>query len=160
VTVTPLDVWNAYPGSDLLPIDPPEEYENFKEYTKRVEDDFDACGDTLFAFIMRECSSSDGHPLEVSSLMHRALCDLAAVRSMADEKLFKLTTTPAETPIAHLPLSVRSRKAVAKLGIKTIEQLARQRPEDLLLCRNFGESGLNEIREKLSDRGLTLREEE
>lgn len=157
--ITPLDVYNAYPGSDLLAIEQPEPYENFSEYLRRVGKDLPECGDTLFAFIMRECSGSDGHPLEISSLMHRALCDIAAIRSMADEKLFGVTTKIG-TPVEQLRLSVRSQKAVNSLGIKTVEQLARTAPKELLACKNFGASGLNEIREKLDARGFTLKEEE
>ncbi len=61
--------------------------------------------------------------------------------------------------IADLNLSVRARKCTTKLGITTIGDLIRRTAEDLLECKNFGVTSLNEVREKLSERGLKLRGE-
>jgi DNA-directed RNA polymerase subunit alpha len=60
-------------------------------------------------------------------------------------------------PITELNLSVRARKCTTKLGINTIGELIRRTAEDLLECKNFGVTSLNEVREKLSERGLKLR---
>jgi DNA-directed RNA polymerase subunit alpha len=60
-------------------------------------------------------------------------------------------------PIAELNLSVRAKKCTTKLGIVTIGDLARRTAEDLLECKNFGVTSLNEVREKLTERGLKLR---
>jgi DNA-directed RNA polymerase subunit alpha len=60
-------------------------------------------------------------------------------------------------PITDLNLSVRARKCTTKLGISTIGDLIRRTAEDLLECKNFGVTSLNEVREKLSERGLKLR---
>jgi DNA-directed RNA polymerase subunit alpha len=60
-------------------------------------------------------------------------------------------------PIAELNLSVRAKKCTTKLGIVTIGDLARRTAEDLLECKNFGVTSLNEVREKLAERGLKLR---
>ena len=60
-------------------------------------------------------------------------------------------------PITELNLSVRARKCTSKLGINTIGDLVRRTAEDLLECKNFGVTSLNEVREKLSERGLKLR---
>jgi DNA-directed RNA polymerase subunit alpha len=60
-------------------------------------------------------------------------------------------------PITDLNLSVRARKCTNKLGITTIGDLVRRTAEDLLECKNFGVTSLNEVREKLSERGLKLR---
>jgi DNA-directed RNA polymerase subunit alpha len=62
-------------------------------------------------------------------------------------------------PIGELNLSVRARKCTTKLGINTIGDLVRRTAEDLLECKNFGVTSLNEVREKLSERGLKLRGE-
>jgi DNA-directed RNA polymerase subunit alpha len=61
--------------------------------------------------------------------------------------------------IGELNLSVRARKCTTKLGITTIGDLVRRTAEDLLECKNFGVTSLNEVREKLSERGLKLRGE-
>jgi DNA-directed RNA polymerase subunit alpha len=60
-------------------------------------------------------------------------------------------------PITELNLSVRARKCTTKLGINTIGDLVRRTAEDLLECKNFGVTSLNEVREKLSEKGLKLR---
>ena len=60
-------------------------------------------------------------------------------------------------PISELNLSVRARKCTTKLGIVTIGDLVRRTGEDLMECKNFGVTSLNEVREKLTERGLKLR---
>jgi len=60
-------------------------------------------------------------------------------------------------PISELNLSVRARKCTTKLGINSIGDLVRRTAEDLLECKNFGVTSLNEVREKLTERGLKLR---
>ena len=36
MNVTPKDIYDAYPGSDLLALEPPEENETFEAYKKRM----------------------------------------------------------------------------------------------------------------------------
>jgi len=62
-------------------------------------------------------------------------------------------------PITELNLSVRARKCMIRLGINTIGELLRRTGDDLLECKNFGVTSLNEVREKLSLQGLKLRGE-
>jgi DNA-directed RNA polymerase subunit alpha len=69
-----------------------------------------------------------------------------------DEEIFGL-------PITELSLSVRARKCTTKLGITTVGELVRRTAEDLMECKNFGVTSLNEVREKLAERGLKLRGE-
>ncbi|MGI9517671.1 MAG: DNA-directed RNA polymerase subunit alpha C-terminal domain-containing protein [Pirellulaceae bacterium] len=64
-----------------------------------------------------------------------------------------------ERPIADLNLSVRARKCMTRLGLTTIGELIRKSADDLLECKNFGVTSLNEIREKLTQFTLTLRGE-
>ena len=59
--------------------------------------------------------------------------------------------------LTDLSLSVRARKCTTKLGIGTIGELIRRTAEDLMECKNFGVTSLNEVREKLAERGLKLR---
>ncbi len=60
-------------------------------------------------------------------------------------------------PITELALSVRARKCTTRLGITTVGELIRRTAEDLMECKNFGVTSLNEVREKLAERGLKLR---
>ncbi len=60
-------------------------------------------------------------------------------------------------PIAELNLSVRARKCMIRLGINTLGDLVRRTGDDLLECKNFGVTSLNEVREKLTVLSLKLR---
>ena len=62
-----------------------------------------------------------------------------------------------ERPMSDLNLSVRARKCMTRLGLTTIGELIRKSGDDLLECKNFGVTSLNEIREKLTHVGLKLR---
>jgi DNA-directed RNA polymerase subunit alpha len=62
-------------------------------------------------------------------------------------------------PIADLNLSVRARKCMTRLGISTIGDLIRRTGDELLECKNFGVTSLNEVRDKLGAHGLKLRGE-
>jgi DNA-directed RNA polymerase subunit alpha len=62
-----------------------------------------------------------------------------------------------ERPMADLNLSVRARKCMVRLGIATVGELLRRTGDDLLECKNFGVTSLNEVREKLTAHGLKLR---
>lgn len=60
-------------------------------------------------------------------------------------------------PVSDLNLSVRARKCMIRLGITTIGDLMRRSGDDLLECKNFGVTSLNEVREKLTVHSLKLR---
>jgi DNA-directed RNA polymerase subunit alpha len=62
-------------------------------------------------------------------------------------------------PVADLNLSVRARKCMIRLGINMLSELCRRTGDDLLECKNFGVTSLNEVREKLGAIGLKLRGE-
>src|SRR5690606_3611152 len=53
-------------------------------------------------------------------------------------------------PISDLNLSVRARKCMIRLGVTTIGDLVRRTGDELLECKNFGVTSLNEVREKLA----------
>jgi DNA-directed RNA polymerase subunit alpha len=60
-------------------------------------------------------------------------------------------------PISDLALSVRARKCMIRLGITTIGELVRHTGDELLECKNFGVTSLNEVRDKITTHGLKLR---
>ena len=62
-----------------------------------------------------------------------------------------------DRPISDLNLSVRARKCMVRLGLTTIGELVRRTGDDLLECKNFGVTSLNEVREKLTRLNLKLR---
>ena len=62
------------------------------------------------------------------------------------------------TPIDQIEFSVRSRKALEGLDVASLGDLAQMSEPELLACRNFGQTSLNEIRQRLGEYGLRLRE--
>ena len=62
-----------------------------------------------------------------------------------------------DRPIADLNLSVRARKCMVRLGISSMGDLLRRTGDELLECKNFGVTSLNEVREKLTIANLKLR---
>lgn len=89
------------------------------------------------------------------------LGQLAAEKRTAD--VFEPETLSADEqallarPISDLNLSVRARKCMIRLGISTIAELIRHTGDELLECKNFGVTSLNEVRDKLTQNGLKLR---
>ena len=59
--------------------------------------------------------------------------------------------------VGELNLSVRARKCMNRLGITSIGQLVQRTADELLSSRNFGVTSLNEIRSRLGDMSLKLR---
>ena len=60
-------------------------------------------------------------------------------------------------PVTDLNLSVRARKCMSRLNIQTIGELVRKSADELLDCKNFGVTSLNEIREKLGQSPFNLK---
>jgi len=59
--------------------------------------------------------------------------------------------------VADLELSVRSRKALQRLNINSVAELASRTEDELLGCKNFGMTSLNEIKQQLGVLGIGLR---
>jgi len=59
--------------------------------------------------------------------------------------------------VDDLQLSVRARKCLEKLDIHTIGELTRKTDAELLGCKNFGVTSLNEIKKAIGNLGLSLR---
>jgi DNA-directed RNA polymerase subunit alpha len=61
--------------------------------------------------------------------------------------------------ITELNLSVRARKCMSKLNLQTVGELIMRSGDELLECKNFGVTSLNEVRERLNEMGLKLKGE-
>jgi DNA-directed RNA polymerase subunit alpha len=62
-----------------------------------------------------------------------------------------------DTPIEDLDLSVRSFNCLKRQGVNTIGQLTECTEADLLNIRNFGAKSIEEVKDKLQQRGLNLK---
>ena len=82
---------------------------------------------------------------EVPAFLEPTESDVSAQESMLNK------------PLDELDLSVRSRNCLSFLNIATLGQLADTTESQLVSCKNFGQTSLNEIRKKLADFGLALK---
>lgn len=61
-------------------------------------------------------------------------------------------------PVAELELSVRARNCMERLNIRTVGELVAKSEPELLAVKNFGQTSLNEVKQRLAERNLTLRQ--
>lgn len=74
-----------------------------------------------------------------------------------------LTSEAAETPIENLDLSVRVFNSLKRTGITTVGnvlELLEKGDDAVMSIRNFGEKSLDELRDKMKEKGFLLDEEE
>ena len=62
-----------------------------------------------------------------------------------------------EMPIEDLDLSERPRNCLKRAQVNTVGELLRKSEDDLLAITNFGQKSLDEVKDKLNERGLALR---
>ena len=105
----------------------------------------------------REALASAGAPL-------RSLVDLVACMSDEPQGLelseilgANVGMPDLDHPIEDLDLSERPRNCLKRGQINTIGELLMRSEEDLLNITNFGQKSLDEIMQKLDERGLSLR---
>lgn len=97
----------------------------------------------------------------------RNLVGLVADLSAAPKGLELGEVSPAtsaspdlELPIEELDLSERPRNCLKRARVDTIGQLVQKTEDDLLAITNFGSKSLEEVLQKLDERGLALRVKE
>jgi len=90
-------------------------------------------------------------------LLNKELGTQAAEQVPLEEMPDPNSPDPTKRPVTELDLSVRCRRIVDILKIKTIGDLTIKSEAELLACPNFGQTSLNEIRTKLDEFGLALR---
>ena len=62
-----------------------------------------------------------------------------------------------DLPIEDLDLSERPRNCLKRAQVNTIGELLLKTEDDLLAVTNFGQKSLDEVIQKLDERGLSLR---
>ncbi|MBZ0151533.1 MAG: tetratricopeptide repeat protein [Planctomycetes bacterium] len=108
---------------------------------------------------IKEILKNKGLRLGMTSdeLMSKDLGEIAEPQLRPEEQPDPNSPDPTRRPVSELDLSVRSRRIVDLLKIRTIGDLAQKTEAELLACPNFGQTSLNEIKTKLDEFGLSLR---
>lgn len=81
--------------------------------------------------------------------------DFRLVAEKTEERVKSL-----DIPIKDLEFSVRSRNCLEQENMRTLGELATKRASELLAIKNFGKKSLYEVREKLAQYGLSLKDED
>ncbi len=120
--------------------------------------------DRLVIDIETDGSITPGDALASAGATLRSLAELVA--SMSDEpqglELGEVADAGASSPDLDLPiedldLSERPSNCLKRAQINTIGELLTKNEDDLLNITNFGQKSLDEVKQKLDERGLTLR---
>jgi DNA-directed RNA polymerase subunit alpha len=120
--------------------------------------------DRLVLDIETDGSISPREALASAASTLRSLVDLIATLSETPQGL-ELSEPVGSTvgvpdldlPIEDLDLSERPRNCLKRAQINTIGELLLRSPDDLMNITNFGQKSLDEILQKLDERGLSLR---
>ena len=67
------------------------------------------------------------------------------------------TSPDLDLPIEDLDLSERPRNCLKRAQINTVKELLTKSEDDLLNITNFGQKSLDEVKQKLDERGYSLR---
>jgi len=94
--------------------------------------------------------------LEEAAKVLRATADL---QDRAHQSLAAVSTA-APGDLSDLRLCVRTRRALAAEGVRWISQLVTWAADDLLQIRGIGIMGLEEIKEQLALRGMSLAQDD
>ena len=120
--------------------------------------------DRLVIDIETDGSISPRESLASASATLRSLVDLIATLSEEPQSLelsepmgANVGVPDLDLPIEDLDLSERPRNCLKRGQINTIGELLLKSTDDLLNITNFGQKSLDEIIQKLDERGLTLR---
>jgi DNA-directed RNA polymerase subunit alpha len=120
--------------------------------------------DRLELDIETDGSISPREALASAGATLRSLVDLVA--SLSDEpqglELGEVASIAASSPDLDLPiedldLSERPRNCLKRAQINSIGELLTKTEDDLLNITNFGQKSLDEVKQKLDERGLSLR---
>lgn len=79
------------------------------------------------------------------------------VRFRSQQPLSEEEQALLNKPVSELNLSVRSRKCMNRLNVNTFGDLVQHTADQLMEAKNFGQTSLAEVREKLAQYGLHLR---
>lgn len=149
----------------VIPVDSifsPVRKATFSVEPTRVEQDTNF--DKLVVDIQTDGSISPAEALASAGDTLRSLVGLIA--DMSDEPQgLELGEVPVagtgpsdlDLPIEDLELSERPRNCLKRAQVNTIGELVNKTEDDLLAITNFGQKSLDEVVEKLDERGLTLR---
>lgn len=153
---------------DVLPVDSiftPVEKVNYQVENTRVgkRNDFDKLTIDIWtngSIGPREAISLSAKILTEHLTSFVNLTEEAKSADMMIEKEETQKEKKLEMTIEELDLSVRSYNCLKRAGINTVQELTEKSEADMMRVRNLGRKSLVEVKEKLADLGLSLKQED
>ncbi|HEV2766938.1 MAG TPA: DNA-directed RNA polymerase subunit alpha [Acidimicrobiales bacterium] len=108
----------------------------------------------------REALASAGQTLRSLVGLVADMSDAASGLELGDVGTVTSGSPDLDLPIEDLDLSERPRNCLKRAQVNTVGELLEKTEEDLLTITNFGQKSLDEVAEKLDERGLSLRRRE
>jgi DNA-directed RNA polymerase subunit alpha len=105
----------------------------------------------------RDALASAGDTLTQLVSLVAQMSDEAPKLELGETSATMASSPELETPIEDLDLSERPRNCLKRAQVNTVGELLRKSEDDLLAITNFGQKSLDEVKEKLNERGLALR---
>ncbi len=120
--------------------------------------------DRLVLDVTTDGSITPGDALASAGATLRSLAELVATLSdepqgleLTDAVDVAASSPDLELPIEDLDLSERPSNCLKRAQVNTIGELLTKTEDDLLNITNFGQKSLDEVKQKLDERGLSLR---
>ncbi len=105
----------------------------------------------------RDALASAGDTLTKLVGLVAEMSDEPPTLELGETSAIMASSPELETPIEDLDLSERPRNCLKRAQVNTVGELLRKSEDDLLAITNFGQKSLDEVAEKLNERGLALR---
>jgi len=157
---------NEYAEAGAIPVD--SIYSPVLKVTYRVEatragerTDFDRLVvdvETKPSMAPRDAVASAGRTLVELFGLARDLNAEAEGIEIGPAPVEAVASSELTTPIESLDLSVRSYNCLKREGINTVSELVALSEHQLINIRNFGQKSVDEVRDKLVEMGLSLKD--
>ncbi len=108
----------------------------------------------------REALASAGDTLRSLVALVADMSDVPMGLELGDVGVTGSGSPDLDLPIEELDLSERPRNCLKRAQINTVGELVTKTEDDLLAITNFGQKSLDEVLQKLDERGLALRNKE
>jgi DNA-directed RNA polymerase subunit alpha len=105
----------------------------------------------------RDAVASAGDTLAKLVQLVAEMSDEPPTLELGETSAAMASSPELEMPIEDLDLSERPRNCLKRAQVNTVGELLRKSEDDLLAITNFGQKSLDEVKEKLNERGLALR---
>jgi DNA-directed RNA polymerase subunit alpha len=106
----------------------------------------------------RDALASAGATLQALVTLVAEMSDEPQGLELGEVSIMSVGSPDLDLPIEDLDLSERPRNCLKRAQVNTIGELLQKSIDDLLTVTNFGQKSLDEVIEKLDERGLSLKQ--